>query len=344
MKRNIIIGVAVAVAVTLIVVLSVVLAGKATSLAQPNNPPTPAPTPLPNTWYNKYTVQTSANGQDTLTGFITTNGEGYNPVMHASALHRLTSSMNGGNHNLGVNARAIPVGINNQFISNVSFTFGMVDFKVGYLQMTDANSPRYSIPLEAVNGPKPQSQFRLEMLGLELGQSTGPFSFSYTDVTDKNNVLLHTYNSTLVFMDKFIQMDLQFPSQRVFGMGERVHEFALSEGAWTMWAKGQDSPYDDGTGKDQVYGVHPFILVQGKNKGDFFGIFFRNSNAQSPLLRFNDDGTSTLSYITIGGQLEVYFFIHGTAKEIIQSYHNLIGHANLPPFWALGWQQASWRY
>jgi hypothetical protein len=84
-----------------------------------------------------------------------------------------------------------------------------------------------------------------------------------------------------------------------------------------MWAKGQDSPYDDGTGGKQVYGVHPFALIQGKNKGDFFGIWFRNSNAQSPLLTFNADGTSTLTYITTGGRLEAYFFIHGSAKEII---------------------------
>jgi hypothetical protein len=59
-------------------------------------------------------------------------------------------------------------------------------------------------------------------------------------------------------------------------------------------------------------------MIQGKNKGDYFGMFFRNSNAQSPLLRFNDDGTSTLSYITTGGQIEIFFFLHGTAKTIIQ--------------------------
>lgn len=46
-----------------------------------------------------------------------------------------------------------------------------------------------------------------------------------------------------------------------------------------MWAKGADSPYDDGRGGKQVYGVHPFVLVQGSKKGDFFGIYFRNSNA-----------------------------------------------------------------
>jgi hypothetical protein len=40
------------------------------------------------------------------------------------------------------------------------------------------------------------------------------------------------------------------------------------------------SPKDDGKGRKGLYGVHPFILVQsGKKKDDFFGIYFRNSNA-----------------------------------------------------------------
>jgi lysosomal alpha-glucosidase len=55
------------------------------------------------------------------------------------------------------------------------------------------------------------------------------------------------------------------------------------------------------------------------------------------VLRFNDDGTSTLSYISIGGQIEAYFMMQGTPKEIIATYHSIIGDPYLPPFWAMGW-------
>jgi alpha-glucosidase (family GH31 glycosyl hydrolase) len=131
---------------------------------------------------------------------------------------------------------------------------------------------------------------------------------------------------TLVMMDKFIQMDLLLPSQKVYGLGERVHEFQLGEGTWTMWASGQDSPYDDGQGRKGLYGVHPFVLVQsGKAKDDYFGMFFRNSNAQSPVLSYLKDGKAVLSYITIGGQLEVYFFLHGSAKNVVQQYQSMFG-------------------
>jgi len=74
------------------------------------------------------------------------------------------------------------------------------------------------------------------------------------------------------------------------------------------------------------------------------GIFFRNSNAQSPVIKYQEDGKSILSYITIGGELDIYFFVQGSAKEIIAEYQNLFGKPYLPPFWTLGWQQASWKY
>jgi alpha-glucosidase (family GH31 glycosyl hydrolase) len=73
-------------------------------------------------------------------------------------------------------------------------------------------------------------------------------------------------------------------------------------------------------------------------------MYFRNTNAQSPVIKHNDDGTSILSYITTGGQIDVYFFFKGGPKTIIQQYHNLIGKPSLPPFWSLGWHQASYGY
>jgi alpha-glucosidase (family GH31 glycosyl hydrolase) len=74
------------------------------------------------------------------------------------------------------------------------------------------------------------------------------------------------------------------------------------------------------------------------------GIYFRNTNAQSPVLVFNDDGSSTLSYITTGGSLDIYFFFKGTAKQIISQYQNMVGLPALPPFWALGWHASSKKY
>jgi alpha-glucosidase (family GH31 glycosyl hydrolase) len=74
------------------------------------------------------------------------------------------------------------------------------------------------------------------------------------------------------------------------------------------------------------------------------GIYFRNSNAQSPIVQWSSNTQTKFSYITTGGQIEVYFFFKGTAKQIISLYQNFIGLAQLPPFWALGWHAAAYAY
>jgi alpha-glucosidase (family GH31 glycosyl hydrolase) len=71
------------------------------------------------------------------------------------------------------------------------------------------------------------------------------------------------------------------------------------------------------------------------------GIYFRNSNAMSPVIRYTDGGKSVLSYISTGGNIEIYFMQRASAKEIISMYLNIVGKPNLPPFWALGWHASS---
>jgi len=137
------------------------------------------------------------------------------------------------------------------------------------------------------------------------------------------------------------------PSGRIYGLGERQREFSLVPGTWTMWANGRETPYDDGTGGKQTYGVHPFALVQTQEKDEWMGIFFRNSNAMSPIItqgEWNNVTNHTLTYLSTGGQLEMYFFTKGSSKEIIQAYHSMIGKPTLTPFWSMGWQAASYDY
>lgn len=110
-----------------------------------------------------------------------------------------------------------------------------------------------------------------------------------------------------------MQIDMKLPSQHIYGFGERLADFELTEGAWTMWSHAVNrSESSQADGGKQTFGVHPFCLV--KAEGEFVGIFFRNANAQAPLITFQEDGTSVLSYITTGGNLDINFFFKGTAK------------------------------
>jgi alpha-glucosidase (family GH31 glycosyl hydrolase) len=159
------------------------------------------------------------------------------------------------------------------------------------------------------------------------------------------NVYLSTTGGTLIMMDKYMQLDLNLPSRRIYGLGERNGDFLRGEGSWTMWANGQETPFDYGTsGASQGYGVHPFALVQTSKPGEFMGVFFRNSNAMSPVITYTGEKESTLSFITTGGQIEIYFFFKGGPKDIIKAYQNFIGKPTLTPFWSLGWHASAYAY
>ena len=208
--------------------------------------------------------------------------------------------------------------------------------------LTDNFHKRWEPPESVLRKPKNDPELRLSMSAFKLYDF--PFGFSigntYTDET-----LISTENQTMLLTDKFLQMDFNLPSQRIYGLGERNRGFALTEGTWTMWANGQASPFDDGSGFKQTYGVHPFALVQASKKRDeFVGIWFRNSNAQSPIIQHNEDGTAKLRYITTGGKIHAYFFMQGTAKEIIARFLEASGKPRLPPFWSLGWHASNTAY
>ena len=66
------------------------------------------------------------------------------------------------------------------------------------------------------------------MLGVSLSDPKDPkqtFGFRMVDVTDPSNWLVDTIGQTLIFSDKYIQMDFKLPSQNVYGLGDRVQYF-----------------------------------------------------------------------------------------------------------------------
>ena len=125
-------------------------------------------------------------------------------------------------------------GANNDYLKQVGFTFGAVGYKQAVLRLQDASDPtRFEIPEDIVKKADIPYQYRLDMVGFELQDK--PFSFSFKS-TANNEKLIDTFNQTFVMQDKYTQIDMAIPSNRVYGFGERESGFALGEGAWSMWA------------------------------------------------------------------------------------------------------------
>lgn len=64
-----------------------------------------------------------------------------------------------------------------------------------------------------------------------------------------------------------------------------------------------------------------------------------NSNAQVVQLQ-----AGALTWRTIGGVLDLWFFVGSTPLDVIQQYTSIIGRPNMPPYWHLGFNQCRWGY
>src|SRR4051812_12901684 len=76
-----------------------------------------------------------------------------------------------------------------------------------------------------------------------------------------------------------------------------------------------------------------------RSNGAAHGVLLLNSNAMDVVL-----SPDQLSYRTIGGVLDFWFFLGPLPELVTQQYHSLIGLPYLIPFWSLGWQQCHWGY
>lgn len=225
-------------------------------------------------------------------------------------------------------------GVNNDYIPRVRYAFGQSSYKRTVLSLTDDNDEtRFDIPEDVVPKQTGQYQYRLDMADFHF--QPDPFSFQFKS-TRTGETLIDTTDQTFVFQRRFIQIDFKIPGSHIYGFGERETSFELGQGAWTMWPQDTLSDYDMGMGGKQLAGMHPFCLIKSNVSDEFFGIYFRSSNAQSPIVSF-ENNQHILRYITTGGNLDINFFFRGSAKEIIAEYQSFIGFPKLPPFWAMGW-------
>ena len=121
---------------------------------------------------------------------------------------------------------------------------------------------------------------------VKLSENGEEFSLSVHEFGNENNKFFDTADQHFVFSEYYIQLQAELEtSGRIFGLGERTREFWLEEGTYTMWARDEPDPYDDGhpPGKN-TYGVHPVVFAQNNRNSDFFALLNLNANAQDAII------------------------------------------------------------
>lgn len=128
-----------------------------------------------------------------------------------------------------------------------------------------------------------------------------------------------------------------FDDEKFYGLGEKTGELNRRGKQFVLW--NTDHPAFDWNW-DPVYVSIPFFI--GIKEKLAYGIFFDNTYKST----FNF-GASSNRFFWFGaekGEMDYYFIYGPDVKKVVLSYSELTGKIELPPKWALGFQQSKWSY
>ncbi len=126
-------------------------------------------------------------------------------------------------------------------------------------------------------------------------------------------------------------------NEKFYGLGEKSDGLLKNGKQYTLW--NSDFPAYD-TRKDELYQSIPFFI--GINNYKAYGIFFDN-----PYKSHFNFGASNNRFYWFGaekGEMDYYFIYGPDIKRVISDYTKLTGRMEVPPKWALGYQQSRYSY
>lgn len=136
----------------------------------------------------------------------------------------------------------------------------------------------------------------------------------------------------IVFCSKQVQEGECF-----YGVGDKPMDLNLRGKRLENY--GSDT-YGYMTGTDPLYKNIPFYY--GLHHGIGYGIFF--DNTFRTLFDFGHERDEVCSFWARGGEMNYYFIYGPELIKVAEEYTRITGTPELPPLWALGYQQSRWSY
>ena len=126
-------------------------------------------------------------------------------------------------------------------------------------------------------------------------------------------------------------------NEKFIGLGEKTGNLNRFGNAYTHW---NTDYFAYGVGDDPLYLSIPFYL--GVHDQGHYGIFLDNTHKS--LFNFGASNNRFASFSAEDGDMDYYFFHYPSISEIISGYTWLTGRMQMPPKWALGFQQCRYSY
>ena len=169
--------------------------------------------------------------------------------------------------------------------------------------------------------------------------------FSFKLMTQESQEFYYfTSTKNFLFSDKYINFESKLTSDKIYGFGEKTHDFKLNDGTYTIWNYDCGSKkYDDGKGGMNEYSHQPIGLHRTKFSNIWLGFVFLNSNAQDVIIH-SDKNNTYLTHKTIGGIIDYYIIVEDSPEKVVKSIQTLLGIPPLPPFWSFGYHQSRYGY
>jgi alpha-glucosidase len=128
-----------------------------------------------------------------------------------------------------------------------------------------------------------------------------------------------------------------YSDEKFYGLGEKSDELLKNGKQYTMW----NTDYPAYTGKkDELYVSIPFFIGIRDHKA--YGIFF--DNTYKSYFNFGASNNRFYWFGAENGEIDYYFIGGPEIKRVVSDYSKLTGRIELPPLWALGYQQSRCSY
>ncbi|GAB3649599.1 glycoside hydrolase family 31 protein [Echinicola sediminis] len=125
--------------------------------------------------------------------------------------------------------------------------------------------------------------------------------------------------------------------EKFIGLGEKTGGLNRAGQAFTNW---NTDYFAYGVNDDPLYMSIPFYI--GVHHTQAYGIFMDNTHKS--VFNFGASNRRFSYFSAEDGDLDYYFFQGDKVENIISSYASLTGRLQIPPLWALGYQQCRYSY